>query len=771
MSTRRTILFLLGACCALAAASAQGPEGAERLQLANGLFARRMTALAAQEYEAILREEPDLAEADAVHFRLGECYRQMGKILEAEKAFRRVFITYPDSVFRFRAGFRRAGLFLDQGHYDGAVDLYRLLLTEDPPADIASASLYLLGEALMKLDREEEAVESFLQVEDKYPESEFHPYALLKLGQIYVRDPDDPERTERARVLFSAVAAKAPGPRLTAEARFQLAEWYYRAGKFSKSADTYAALARLHPDDHRTAESRLRAAWAMHNAGLYADAIARAAAVIGADSDPPDALDEWLYLRANCERQLMRHGDAVATYRMLIEAYPKSRFTAGAHYEMALALYKDGRYEDAAREARGLLNDPDLAKDVQWLLGESYAALGRTDEAIQHYRLLVDRYPDSPAACDALYRLGYHLQTREDYLQAADYFGRAARQCPDADLAPRALFASGYCLARAGQDEKAVRDWTDLAQRHGDSPLVEEAFFQRAMSEIRLTRQDDALRSLRELLQRFPESGFGADARFWEGRLLQQAGRYEDAEASLRRVLESQAGPDLKREAELALARVLHKQEKFDESADRFQAILETPSRDALSESLLKWLAEYRLERGEHARSRAAAERLVDDGRADTWRQAGWLLIGRCEEALGNSAAAMQAFEQVLETGGTTLPAADAALALGRLALAAGEGQRALGYFKRAAAQGEDADRPDIRARAYLGLARAARATGDLEGAARYFMSVAILYDDPVLVPECLKGAAQAFTALGNTNAAASALAELQQRYPEESTP
>ena len=46
-------------------------------------------------------------------------------------------------------------------------------------------------------------------------------------------------------------------------------------------------------------------------------------------------------------------------------------------------------------------------------------------------------------------------------------------------------------------------------------------------------------------------------------------------------------------------------------------------------------------------------------------------------------------------------------------------------------------------------------------------MSVAILYDDAVLVPACLAGAARAFEALGQPDAAKRALDELRRRYPD----
>ena len=760
MSARR-LLSLAILCGLVGLASAQlAEEGADRMVLADGLFARAMFVLAAQEYEAILREEPDLPAADIVHFRLGECYRRADKMLDADKHFGLVFKDYPKSEFRHRAGFRRAGLFMDAGHYDAAVDLYRAVLKVKPPNDVAAACWYLLGEALLKLDKHDEATTAFERVEKDYATSEFYTYALLKLGQALVGS-DDKQRQARALKLFQSVATKPPDARLGAEGWFQVAEWYFRAGDFVKSADAYRHLSKSYPTDVRTLESQLRAAWAAHNAGRYADGLrlSKSAPATGSEAA------EWLYLEANCQRQLLRHADAAAAYRALLKAHPTSRFAAASRYELALALYKGGKYQEAVNEAEVLTGNDELKKDIFWLLAESHAALNQANDAVQYYRLIARDFPASDVACEATYRLAYHLQARADFVQAAEQFGQVAAQWPEHSLAARALFASGYCWSRAGSDEKAVGAWATLVQKHNADPLVEEAIFQKSMSEVRLKRDSDALSSLRELRRRFPKSAFIIDAAYWEGRLLQQAERFSDAEASLRLVLAADARPDLKREAQLALAYVLQSQNKDQEAADRFQKLLGTPEGEGLSPSLLQWLAEYCLSKKDYRRSIQAAEYLVTDDRARNWQQIGWYILGQAHDGQGKTDKAVAAYEQVVQAGGDASEVAEAALALGDAALAAKQIDRARGFYEKAGTH--PGGTISSRARSYAGQARTARARGEFDVAARYFMSVAILYNDPVLVPDCLAQAAVCLTAVGNTNGAMRALAELKSRYPD----
>jgi TolA-binding protein len=66
-------------------------------------------------------------------------------------------------------------------------------------------------------------------------------------------------------------------------------------------------------------------------------------------------------------------------------------------------------------------------------------------------------------------------------------------------------------------------------------------------------------------------------------------------------------------------------------------------------------------------------------------------------------------------------------------------------------------------------LGRAAEIGQNYAQASRYFMSVAILYDDPKLVPEALYRAALSYDRLKRAADRDKAAQELVQRYPQSS--
>ena len=87
-------------------------------------------------------------------------------------------------------------------------------------------------------------------------------------------------------------------------------------------------------------------------------------------------------------------------------------------------------------------------------------------------------------------------------------------------------------------------------------------------------------------------------------------------------------------------------------------------------------------------------------------------------------------------------------------------------FFEKSAAMASEERFIGVRARAYAGMGRTEARRGRDENAVRYFMIVGVLYDDPELVPACLRGAADAYGRMKKPDDRARVLRELAERYP-----
>lgn len=774
--TAAAALVLLGVAL-LAGEAAEPPsplpavdaiDRADRRALADGLYARGLYLLALPEYEALVAGNPP-SDLDVLLYRLAECTQAAGRAAEAEALYRRLAADIPASPYRARAVLKRGLIAIELKQYESAAEMLDRLAAEATDPAILGAALFHAGEAFDRLERAETASARFTDLRRRLPESEFAAFAGLRLAAAAARGADPVAARRAAGALYREVAAGAKDPRVAAEALFQGAMLDYQAGDFAASVPLFLQLAARFPDDLRRAEALHPSAWAYLHTGHYAEALQGAARAL---ADPAivatPARFEWLYLKANCERQLERRADALASYDKLLAEAPDSSFAPAARYERLLTLFREGRYDEVLTSAAAFVAPPpDLADDVLWLQAEAATAKHDTDRAIQFYRLLLRDYADSDLGAEAGYRLGYQLQEQRVWVEASRAYLELATRHPKHTLAPRALFASGLCLAQAGQGDGALRDWHALLTRYPDHECVAETLYQKAIEELRRQQPRDASASLDELLRRFPGHARRADALFWRASIFQGAGELKDAEQSLRLVLAAHPSKEIEREANFLLGMVLQQTGREGEAAAVFQPLLDAPIRAKFSPERLCWLAEFQFGRGVWRESEEAARTLLAAAPDPGWQQAAWTLIGRAQRAQSHRDDAIAAFRRAVELSAETRFGAEAALRLGELLLDAGQTAEAESRLADAARRAASPELQSLRAHAYAALGRAAEGRGDGEAAVRYYLSVGILFDDATLVPETLGRAAHQLQRLGRTDACRATAAELCQRYPD----
>jgi len=761
---RRSIVRAAGTALAwwlvLAIPSVEGATLEEQQQFADGLYARGLHELALREYMAILRAAPDYPALDQVLYRVAECYRERGNVAAADLFYRRVINEHPNSPFRMRADLRRAELFLSAQQPAEAIAILQALIARPPPHEIEAGARYFLAIAARMTNGTANAESELREVIQRFSDTPFLSLAALELADLRERAGAP---FEEIAALYRTAAEHAASSNLSAEAWQRLGNAAYTATNYAAAATAYGRLLQDHPDHPRAAEAALPAAWSLFHIGRPADAIALAERRIAASGET----DEWLYLLANARRALLDTDRAVDSYDALVRRFPNSRLAAAARYESALALFRQRRFAEVIRRLDGAEWPAEFRADVDWMLAESYAQTGAADAAIQHYRRVVESSPPSPRAPEAMYKLGTMLVERGARAEASDLLRAMVARHPNHPMAPAALLTSGFAHAADERWEEAIADWGRLERTWTNSPHAEEALFQKGLAEMRLQRAPAATASLQALLRRFPATERAAETHYWLAVLADRTNENVEAETHLRLALQLDPPPDLRRRARFLLARVLQKLGRESEAADLWQELLSTPSRADMPPELIEWLAQHRLEQRSFSNALAAAESLLAGAPDEAWRQIGSYLVGRAREGLGDRAGALTAFEQADRGSPVTRARVQALLALSRLRMSEGALDGAEEAARRAAEFASDDRLAEIKAVALKTLGEIAEARHDPPTAARYYLSVAILYDHPTLSPECLDRAATILNALGETNEAARLRAELRQRYPD----
>jgi soluble lytic murein transglycosylase len=383
----------------------------------------------------------------------------------------------PDTPADKQAAFARAYEAFRAGDEQRALPVF-LALADGYP-ELADYALYFAGTIAARRGDAATATAAFTRLLRDYPDSVNARPAALELGNLLLRG----DRIEQARPLLHSALLAADKATVEA-ARLALAEADEREGNIYAAAAGYMEVRRALPGSAvgRSAKQHILALRAQHaelmpaGAGLLAEA-----------------------------RLLLAERDYAAAYRAAQE------------------LLRHGEVEPA--EA--------LRVEADALYGH-----GDVEEGLATLRTLVDRYPTSTAAPEALFRLASVLWNRDRDEAALVAFEEFGRRYSDGRHAPDALYAIGRIHESAGRDDLALRSFGILAQRYPRSGVADEARWRIGWIRYRAAQWSAAADALSQCATETTSPRLRNEATYWKARALERAGHAESAQRLYRDVID-----------------------------------------------------------------------------------------------------------------------------------------------------------------------------------------------------------------------------------------
>lgn len=109
-----------------------------------------------------------------------------------------------------------------------------------------------------------------------------------------------------------------------------------------------------------------------------------------------------------------------------------------AAYQKAFDLLRQGRYDQAVKALRAFLAAHPKSRldgNAQYWLAEIYYVKGNNKAALTEFHKVVDQYPDSPKAPDALLKIGYVQSALGERVKARDTFRQVVSRYPNTTAA------------------------------------------------------------------------------------------------------------------------------------------------------------------------------------------------------------------------------------------------------------------------------------------------------------------------------------------------
>jgi soluble lytic murein transglycosylase len=238
--------------------------------------------------------------------------------------------------------------------------------------------------------------------------------------------------------------------------------------------------------------------------------------------DEIEAAEITLLLRG----EVLYHAGQYVHSIQTLEAYRLANphgFHSTAHYYAGLAYHALGRYEEAIEGFDVVIRHfpwSDVVGDAWMAKARSLAALG--EQPSELYREFASRYPGHPQAREALWRAALGLQRQGDWEQAGKFHGALRREYADDSRAEEAGFREALAAYALGDYDRARDLWEQSlpdipsatpAEQDGSARERARALTWMGLASARAGEVESARASWNEAASLAPESYYSLRAR------------------------------------------------------------------------------------------------------------------------------------------------------------------------------------------------------------------------------------------------------------------
>jgi TolA-binding protein len=596
---------LLLLCLLLAGPLVGADEAETQFNFATGLLIKNEHALAADEFEALLRKHPGFAQADVACYRLGEARQKAGQAEAAQQAFERLLKEFPASERAPQAHYW-LGQLMAKADPAAAAAHYAAILEKWPDNPIAEAAAYGAAENHFKAGNWAAAIASCDALLKRFPGGGQAPNALYTRGWAAFQA----QQWELARASFEELLKRSPESPLAEVARGKTAESLHRLGRFDEALARYAELSPRDSETGRAAAiGRATLLFERGDARAAAQAFEEVAGRLAGDARRPACL-------LNAGHAWFATNDfarAAAAFDLLTHEHPQDTLAPVAGYWLGQAQLRSGDAAKAVATLAPLLGQAALQEahgfDIRLILAEAQMARQAYAEAAQAYaaarqsqpdhRLAPEAWMGELAALEKAGRLDVAEQTAAAFLAALPNHARAAemrfwlgefrfrRQAyaeadealaaflgasPKHALAPEALYKRGWCARHGGKHEAAGAHFKALFTQWPKHPLAAEAALRAGQAAEARQQQAEALDAYRQARALAPDSEAAEQAWMAGTVILLGQGAAPEALAMAADFVAQRPKSPLLPYAQLYRAEALSQLKRLDESLQAYQS-------------------------------------------------------------------------------------------------------------------------------------------------------------------------------------------------------
>ncbi|MFA5928550.1 MAG: tetratricopeptide repeat protein [Candidatus Margulisiibacteriota bacterium] len=526
--------------------------------------------LAGQKYKTFIKKFPRSKMIDQALFYLGEVSYRSGDHQDALLSFQRLQLDFPKSSLTSKALFWSAEVYFALKDLNRARLVYEQFISSYPDDAYQENAWYSLGYTNLQLKNLSQAVSNFNYFLTHYPRSSLRIPVIFFKGISSFQSGQYAE----ARKSFEAIIEEQPVGVFWSRSLYYLAECAYRLGDYAQAESFYQETleAKIEPAFQEKALYGL--AWTFFVQEKYPAALETFNKLTSRFTNSPLNSSALLEQGVILEKQ-QKFAEAEKIYtRIQKQPNVAAELLESAEFGLVKTLYQQQNYIEALKHGTDYSSAYPYGKYkdiVNFFTGESHSKLGQFDKAIPFYQKILRDDPKSIYSQEAWYKLGVALARTDNRAPAIQAFKTLAEKYPNTAYLNEALFTLAELNYQDSKFAEARDNYQQLLLKNNIPQSIEEkAWYGAAWTAFKLGDYSKALELFTVVQTRYPNNAYQKIVALKKAESLSNLKQYEKAIAEFNGFTEKYPSSSMVLDAYLQIGLANYKFNRFGPAIQSF---------------------------------------------------------------------------------------------------------------------------------------------------------------------------------------------------------
>lgn len=285
--------------------------------------------------------------------------------------------------------------------------------------------------------------------------------AYYGLAWTYLKSGD----IDRSIRSFELIMNQTESKIIKVSALTQIGDAYHDINELDKAIAIYDRILKDYPDSIYTDYIQFRQGIALLKLNRI-DAATLSFKTLQSNFPNSKYLNDLKYYLAVAYFKKEDWGQAIHYIQEYLNLLPSSDFNSEAHYILAFSYFQSNDYEKAIQEFQQLLrdypNEKTLTRISELHIAKCLFHLGQEKEALENFKIVIAKYPESETAHEALLWLGDYYLKKANYEKATEYYIQFLKNFPGSDKVDNVNFELGQIYQAQGLFDKALNQYKTI---------------------------------------------------------------------------------------------------------------------------------------------------------------------------------------------------------------------------------------------------------------------------------------------------------------------